>query len=101
LLTDDAVDWHIYLTKQANQQIQDAVVVETTPRVRPNKKWDKSKLDAVVNQQTLVRITGWLMYDSEHTGEIGSARATVWEVHPITKIEIQVNGAWTDLENVP
>jgi hypothetical protein len=43
-LTDDGVDWHIYLTKQPNQQIQDAVVVETTPRVRPNKKWDKSKL---------------------------------------------------------
>jgi hypothetical protein len=41
------------------------------------------------------------MCDSEHTGDVGKERATVWEVHPITKIEIQVNGAWKDLENLP
>jgi hypothetical protein len=28
----------------------------------------------------------------EHTRVIGSQRATVWEVHPITRIEVQQNG---------
>jgi hypothetical protein len=45
-----------------------------------------------------VRISGWLVYDFEHFGVIGTRRATVWEVHPITVIEVQQNGQWIDLD---
>jgi hypothetical protein len=38
------------------------------------------------------------MYDIEHVNVIGKERATVWEVHPITRIEIQKNGQWVDLD---
>jgi hypothetical protein len=101
-LTDpDEVDWHIYLTNQPNQGIKDAVIVETTPRTRPLHHWDKSALDALVNQNIRVRISGWLMFDSEHVSAVGTQRATVWEVHPITKIEVQKNGQWVDLESNP
>ena len=27
--------------------------------------------------------------------------ATVWEIHPVTKIEVWKNGAWVDLESLP
>jgi hypothetical protein len=90
------VDWHMYLTSSANQGIANAIIVETTPRVRPLHQWDKAKLDAFVNTTTQVRITGWLLYDWEHIDVIGTERATVWEVHPITKIEVQINGTWKD-----
>ena len=58
-------------------------------------------LTALVDSTTPVRISGWLMYDSEHIGAIGTQRAAVWEVHPITKIEVQTNGQWVNAENRP
>ena len=99
LLGDDEVDWHMYLSDTANlDDISQAVIVETTPRTRPLHKWKKSDLDKVVNKNIPVRISGWLLYDFEHTGVIGSQRASVWEVHPITKIEVKQDGSWTDLD---
>ena len=56
-------------------------------------------LKPLVDSSTLVRIGGWLMYDFEHVGAIGTQRATVWEVHPVTRIQVQRNGQWIDLDN--
>jgi hypothetical protein len=93
------VDWHIYLTKSPAQGIRDAIIVETTPRTRPSHTWTTTMLHPLVDARTQVRIGGWLMYDFEHTGVIGTQRATVWEVHPITRIEVQQNGQWIDLDD--
>jgi hypothetical protein len=101
LTADDEVDWHIYLTNAPAQQISNAIIVEATPRTRPEHKWTTSMLGALVDSQNQVRVSGWLMYDSEHINVIGTQRATVWEVHPITKIEIQSSGQWVDIENQP
>ncbi|HJY82921.1 MAG TPA: hypothetical protein VKK81_17785 [Candidatus Binatia bacterium] len=99
LLEDDEVDWHMYLSDTAGlDDISQAVIVETTPRARPLHKWKKPDLDKIVNKNRLVRISGWLLYDFEHTKVIGSQRASVWEVHPITKIEVKNNGQWVDLD---
>jgi hypothetical protein len=101
LTADDEVDWHIYLTNSPAQQIKSAIIVETTPRTRPQHKWTTAMLPPLVDSKTRVRISGWLMYDSEHINVIGTQRATVWEVHPITKIEIENNGQWVDLDTKP
>ncbi len=99
LLDPSEVDWHIYFSDTAGRDdISEAVIVETTPRTRPLHKWKKSDLDAIVNKDIPIRISGWLLYDFEHTGAIGSQRATVWELHPITKIEIKRNRQWVDLD---
>jgi len=99
LLQPNEVDWHMYLTNAPAQQIKDAVIVETTPRVRPNHKWTTDMLSPYINKPIQVRISGWLIYDFQHTSVIGKERATVWEVHPITKIEVRnANGSWTDIE---
>jgi hypothetical protein len=98
LHSPDQVDWHMYLTKSPAQGIADAVIVETTPRTRPDHKWTTTTVGAAVDTPTQVRISGWLMYDIEHINVIGKQRATVWEVHPITRIEIQKNGQWIDLD---
>ena len=99
LLNDDEVDWHMYLTNAPNQGIADAIIVETTPRTRPLHQWNKATLDNLVNKNTRVRISGWLMYDFEHAPEIGKERATVWEVHPITRMEVaDGSGGWKDVE---
>jgi uncharacterized protein YgiM (DUF1202 family) len=95
------VDWHMYLTSQPSRPIAEAVVVETTPRVRKNRTWDRATLLGWVNSTNQVRISGWLMLDPEHASMVGSARETIWEVHPITKIEVWKNGGWVDLETLP
>ena len=90
-----------------------AIIVETTPRVRkshPN--WTTARLkpwtghtgnqpNPTYNHQR-VRISGWLMLDPEHHDMINSGlRSTLWEIHPITKIEVWNNGHWLDLDNQP
>jgi hypothetical protein len=98
LLGDNEVDWHIYFTKASAQQISQAIIIETTPRTRPQHSWTTDMLGPLVDSQTKVRVSGWLMYDSEHVNVIGTQRATVWEVHPITRIEVQKNGQWVNLD---
>lgn len=98
LHSPDEVDWHMYLTKAPAQGIADAVIAETTPRTRSAHKWTTASVGSLVDSSTQVRISGWLMFDFEHTGVIGTQRATVWEVHPITRIEVQKNGQWVDLD---
>jgi hypothetical protein len=101
LLDPDEVDWHIYLTESPAQGIKDAVIVETTPRTRPAHKWTTAMLKPLVDSNTQVRVSGWLIFDAEHLNVVGKQRATVWEVHPITKIEVQKNGQWVDLDGSP
>lgn len=99
-LTDpDEVDWHIYTSDSAGvDDISKAVIVETTARTRPLHKWQQADLAKFVNKNVPLRISGWLLYDYEHVNVIGTQRASVWEVHPITKIEVKKNGQWVDLD---
>ena len=90
-----------------------AVIVETTPRLRqqhPNwtvsrlKPWTESvgsRANAAFNGQS-VRIRGWLMLDPEHRDMINHGlRSTLWEIHPITQIEVFQGGQWVDLDTLP
>lgn len=79
------------------------VIVEVTPRWRAmmaahGKDWATRTL----RQQFLgrwVRVTGWLLFDVEHAnaaentapGHPRNWRATAWEVHPITAIQVVPN----------
>jgi hypothetical protein len=99
MLQPNEVDWHIYLTNSPAQGIADAVIVEATPRVRPQHRWTTAMLTPLVDSNTQVRISGWLLYDLEHVNAVGKQRATVWEVHPITRIEVKTNGQWVDLDS--
>ncbi len=108
--TSPRVDWHMYLTKQPNQSHKLAIVVETTPRVRPSHPgWTLARLQQISSDGTPVRISGWLMMDPEHWDQmwqyksqadtVGTkARITLWEIHPITRIEVKQNGVWRSID---
>jgi hypothetical protein len=98
LTQPDEVDWHMYLTAGPNHLVKQALIVETTPRTRPLHKWTTEMLGKYVNTDQKVRISGWLLYDFEHIDVIGKERATVWEIHPITRIEVQSGNGWVDVE---
>ena len=100
-------DWHIeFVGNFSNGQAQsekEAVVVETTPRFkRVHPKWANFEQFANPAHSTdSVRVSGWLMLDPEHKAHLGLYRQTLWEIHPITRLEVFQNGKWVDLDSLP
>ena len=77
-------------------------MVETTPRVRrSHPQWTAPRLRPWVDAAAQVRISGWLMLDPEHRNHLGRYRGTLWEVHPITQIEVWQDTAWVSLDSLP
>jgi len=96
------VDWHVALVAQAGQGEVSAVVVETTPRVRRRHSgWTVARLSSWLDAPNQVRIGGWLMFDPQHPDHLGKYRQTLWEIHPITSIEVWRDSAWVDLDSLP
>lgn len=96
------VDWHIALVGEAGKGEEESVVVETTPRIRRNHPgWTAPRLRPWVDAPEPVRISGWLMLDPEHRNHLGHYRGTLWEVHPITRIEVWRDSTWVDLDSLP
>jgi hypothetical protein len=76
------------------------VIVEVTPRIRAlvAKKgldWSTEALQRDIIGQTIT-VTGWMIFDIEHTaqaentahGNPSNWRATCWEIHPVTDLQI-------------
>jgi len=96
------VDWHIPLVENAGEDESTSIVVETTPRVRKSHPtWTPQALTPWVKSDAPVRISGWTMLDPEHRAHLGKFRSTLWEIHPITKIEVFKDGQWTMLDDLP
>lgn len=95
----DWIDWHMWLVgTKAEADAGDkrqAVVVESTPRIRkafPG-RLTLEQVRAWRTERRQVVVSGWLMLDPDHpTDATGTAnkkpsRGTIWEVHPVMKIE--------------
>jgi hypothetical protein len=93
-------DTHVALVGSTGDGESDSVVIEFTPRFLADHPNWPSKLDKWSDTDNAVRITGWLMFDPDHRNHLNKYRYTLWEIHPITKIEVTVNGQWVDLDNV-
>jgi hypothetical protein len=76
------------------------VIVEITPRLRAQMKekgvdWATPTLKKQIEGKW-IKVTGWLLFDSMHFGEAENTnpggshnwRATCWEIHPITSLEV-------------
>ncbi len=115
LHTKDETDNHLVLVTKAtvnkfpldneeasNQQIfhsreLESVTAEFTPRVRlkhPNFTRDKVQplIDATDKDALLVRVTGLLMFDSEHFLRNPLVRVNNWEIHPVLELEVCATG---------
>jgi len=86
-------DIHMVITTTKNASEKSSITAEITPRVRalrpdPN-TWHWSSIHTF--NKKFIRITGWLMLDTHHLVVTPLKRATNWEVHPITKLEVCVS----------
>jgi hypothetical protein len=99
---EDNTDWHIALVGEFGDKEPEAVVVETTPRIkRHHPNWAPEKLKPYVGQPDSVRVSGYLLFDPVHKGHLGKYRKTLWEIHPIHRIEVWHGGRWADLDDLP
>ena len=99
-----ATDWHIALVEHVGDGESSSIVVEPTPRLKKkHPKWTKGMLSAWLNSDLPVRISGWLLFDPQHKNHLKKYRSTLWEIHPITKIEVwdQENDKWISLDEIP
>ena len=92
-------DWHIAFVRQAGDSEQTSIVSEVTPRVRiAHPAWTRKNLKPWTDSVLPVRFSGWLLFDPEHKNHLGRFRQTLWEIHPIIKIEVSKDGEWVDLD---
>ena len=98
----DFRDWHLWLSATPGRDRTRSIVVETTPVVRAaHPEWTLDAIRALARDSTRVRVSGWLMLDPEHPDQVGRTRGTLWEIHPILKIEAQRGGGggWVPLDS--
>ena len=93
-------DIHINLALRSDAPENEQVIAEITPQFQSWAKTNGIDWSAETLERTLVgkwvRFEGWLYYDSEHAKESAHTfkqgedlwRATAWEIHPVTKVEI-------------
>jgi hypothetical protein len=99
----DVRDWDTHIELVLNPMDTSArrpVIVEVTPRWRAimasrGADWSTRALrDYFLGR--CVRVRGWMLFDAEHKGEAENtapgwprnSRATAWELHPVTSIEV-------------
>lgn len=94
-------DFHMWLSGSpgTSRDRATSVIVEVAPRARAlNSGWaPDSRLLGLTGHH--VRISGWLMLDQEHPEQVGKTRGTLWEVHPVMKIEVEQGSQWVNLND--
>ena len=91
-------DFHIWLTDTSSTDRRGSVVIEMTPRVRTNHpEWTVAALRKLSRGKTKVRVSGWLMMDQEHPDQVGRTRGTIWEIHPVMRVDVERGGRWAPL----
>ena len=93
----DARDYHTWVGASASESRAHSLIAEITPRVAAlNPGWGSEK-DILRLAGQHVHLSGWVMFDQEHPEQVGKTRATLWEIHPITRIAVERQGRWVDL----
>jgi hypothetical protein len=100
---EDATDWHIALVEKPGDGEKTSIVVEPTPRLKiKHAKWTPKNLEPWRNADMPVRVSGWLLFDPSHANHLDTFRNTLWEIHPVTKIEVWLvkDEKWVDLDDL-
>jgi len=103
--TDPAhTDTHIEVVLSPNDSAPTRrVIVEVTPRGRaimaakhPPVNWSTANLRRILLGKRIT-VRGWMMFDAQHwnaaentaPGHAGNWRATAWEIHPVTGLQLE------------
>lgn len=74
-----------------------AVIATVTPAGQDaHLRWRLADLRKLARPGAKVRISGWAFYDAEHPEQLGRTRVSLWQIQPVTRIEVWRNGAWQE-----
>ena len=91
-------DWHLWLAPSPGRDRRRAIVAEPTPATRAkHRQWTLTRLRRLSRDSVRVRVSGWLLLDTEHPEEVGKTRGTIWEIHPVMRIEMRRGNRWVDI----
>lgn len=91
-------DWHMWLAIEPGKNRRRSIVVEATPAVRAtHPEWSLSMIHKLARDSTPVRVSGWLLFDQEHPEQLGKTRGTLWEIHPVMRIQLKRGTRWERL----
>lgn len=87
-------DWHFWIATTYRASRRASIIAEATPRVRARENGFNWKTFATLaGKASKVRVTGWIFLDNDH--KLGETdRATLWEIHPITRIDVRTKHGW-------
>ncbi len=88
-------DFHVHLREARQPRCapegprDQQIVTEVTPHFQPPRTgWSYAALLDLCQRQVRVRLSGWLLHDYQHVKGIGDWRASTWEIHPVTNVEV-------------
>lgn len=101
-------DFHLVTGHKRTTPEDDSITGEISPRFRPE-GWTLTKLKQLAKDKAYVRLTGYLMLDTQHVGKSVPARVTHWEIHPVTSFKVctgtvvscKAGNNWQDLADFP
>lgn len=94
-------DWRLWIVGRPGESRARSLVTEPTPRVRRSHPgWSLDALRDAQRARERVRVSGWLFFDPEHPDQIGKTRGTLWEIHPVTRIEVLRDGRWVSFDRL-
>lgn len=77
----------------------EAMVVEPTPywEAKVHSLDGTKLLNKTARAGQKVRVYGWVFYDPEHQDEVDQTRGSLWEIHPVTRVEVLNGEEWKAL----
>ncbi len=95
------LDWHLSFTKGPRDERTQSVLAEVTPRIRLKHRWTVDAIHTLImGSHVPVRLSGWLYFDPEHPGDVGTTRSTLWEINPVMQIEVLDKARWVPLDSL-
>ena len=92
------VDFHLWIADSPSKVESGSLIAEATPYWKEQfSKWQIKPFDSLAFRNSQVRISGWIMWDEDHPEQLGKSRASLWEIHPMTKFEYFDGGTWKEL----
>lgn len=83
------------LARSADDPPAKSLPTQIGPRIAVNHQaWTVENLQKLVQRRAPVRISGWTLFNPERPGEVGKSTASLWEIHPVTGIEVREGNSW-------
>lgn len=91
-------DTHLWLGARPYLPRKDAVITEVTPRTTAREHgFSEDQMERLAARGVRVRITGWLFLDNRHDAGVEKVRATLWEIHPVTQVDVWRRQRWATI----